>query len=168
MRVVVLGAGNILLSDEGLGVHAIERLPLAYLLPGAVEIIDGGTCGMEMLDALEDLDALFMIDAIRGGQPPGTPIRLVGDAVPVFFKTKLSPHQIGLCDVLATLELLGKAPKYTAILGVQPRSLALGMELSPEVEKAIPTVLRMLVDELAMLGMRARQLTVKTSEIPRW
>jgi len=70
--------------------------------------------------------------------------------------------------VLATLELLGKAPKYTAILGVQPRSLALGMELSPEVEKAIPTVLRMLVDELAMLGMRARQLTVKTSEIPRW
>jgi hypothetical protein len=59
--------------------------------------------------------------------------------VPVFFKTKLSPHQIGLCDVLATLELLGKAPKYTAILGVQPRSLALGMELSPEVENVIPT-----------------------------
>jgi hydrogenase maturation protease len=157
MRVVVLGAGNILLSDEGLGVHAIERLPLAYSLPGAVEIIDGGTCGMEMLEALEDLDALIMVDAIRAGQPPGTPIRLTGDAVPVFFKSKLSPHQIGLCDVLATLELLGKAPKYTAILGVQPLSLALGMELSPEVESrhAVALLRRM------ALGMRARQLTVK-------
>jgi hypothetical protein len=77
MRVVILGAGNILLSDEGLGVHAIERLPLAYSLPAAVEIIDGGTCGMEMLEALEDLDALIMVDAIRAGQPPGTPIRLL-------------------------------------------------------------------------------------------
>lgn len=167
MRVVVLGAGNILLSDEGLGVHAIERLPLAYSLPAAVEIIDGGTCGMEMLEALEGLDALIMVDAIRGGQLPGTPIRLVGDAVPVFFKTKLSPHQIGLCDVLATLELLGQAPKYTAILGVQPRSLALGMELSPEVENVIPTVLRMVVDELATLGIRVPQLTVMTSATPR-
>ncbi|RDE49296.1 MAG: hydrogenase 2 maturation endopeptidase [Candidatus Accumulibacter meliphilus] len=162
MRVVILGVGNILLSDEGLGVHAIERLPLAYSLPAAVEIIDGGTCGMEMLEALEDLDALIMVDAIRGGQPPGTPIRLLGDAVPVFFKTRLSPHQIGLCDVLATLELLGKAPKYTAILGAQPRSLALGMELSPEVENVIPTVLRMVVDELATLGIRVPQLTVTT------
>lgn len=155
MRVVVLGAGNILLSDEGIGVRVIERLPLAYHLPPEVSVIDGGTCGMEMLEDLEDLDALVMVDAIRGGKAPGTLIRLVGDAVPVFFKTKLSPHQIGLSDVLATLELVGKAPKTTAILGVQPVSLALGMELTPEVEEKMPELMRMVVDELALLGLTA-------------
>lgn len=163
MRVVVLGAGNILLSDEGVGVRVIERLPLAYQLPPEVEIIDGGTCGMEMLEDLENLDALILVDAIRGGKAPGTPIRLAGDAVPVFFKTKLSPHQIGLSDVLATLALVGKAPKSTTILGIQPVSLALGMELTPEVEEKMPELLRMVVDELAMLGLSATPVVVEVA-----
>ncbi|WP_313953739.1 HyaD/HybD family hydrogenase maturation endopeptidase [Accumulibacter sp.] len=163
MRIVVLGAGNILLSDEGLGVRAIERLPLAYSLPPPVELIDGGTCGMEMLEDLENLDALIMVDAILAGKAPGTPIRLTGEAVPVFFRTKLSPHQIGLCDVLATLELLGKGPRYTAILGVQPLSLALGMELTREVENVMPALLRMVVDELAVLGLSATPLAAEAA-----
>ncbi len=163
MRVAVLGAGNILLSDEGVGVRVVERLPLAHHLPPEVDIIDGGTCGMEMLEDLENLDALVMVDAIRGGKPPGTLIRLVGDAVPVFFKTKLSPHQIGLSDVLATLELVGKAPKYTAILGIQPVSLALGMELTPEVEGKMPELMRMVVDELALLGLTAPPIAAEAA-----
>ncbi|WP_366145520.1 HyaD/HybD family hydrogenase maturation endopeptidase [Accumulibacter sp.] len=163
LRVIVLGAGNLLLSDEGLGVHAIERLPLVYALPPEVEILDGGTCGMELLEALEGLDALIMVDAIRAGTMPGTPLRLTGDAVPVFFRTKLSPHQIGLCDVLATLDLLGRAPKYTAILGVQPQSLALGMELTSTVEAAMPKLLQMVVDELVVLGLGAKPLAAEAA-----
>ncbi len=163
MRIVVLGAGNILLTDEGLGVRAIERLPLSYCLPPAIRIIDGGTSGMEMLEDLEGLDALIMVDAIRAGKPPGTPIHLAGDAVPVFFRSKLSPHQIGLADVLATLELLGRAPKYTAILGMQPESLALGMELSETVEAGIPELLRMVADELATLGMHILPVTAEAA-----
>lgn len=163
MRVVVLGVGNILLSDEGVGVRVIERLPLAYRLPPEVEIIDGGTCGMEMLEDLENLDALIMVDAIRAGKAPGTPIRLAGDAVPVFFKTKLSPHQIGLSDVLATLELVGKAPKYTTILGIQPVSLALGMELTPEVEEKMPELMRLVIDELALIGLIAPPMTAEAA-----
>lgn len=163
MQIVVLGAGNILLTDEGLGVRAIERLPLSYCLPPAIRIIDGGTSGMEMLEDLEGLDALIMVDAIRAGKPPGTPIHLAGDAVPVFFRSKLSPHQIGLADVLATLELLGRAPKYTAILGMQPESLALGMELSETVEAGIPELLRMVADELATLGMHILPVTAEAA-----
>jgi len=162
-RVVILGVGNILLSDEGVGVRVVEALPLAYRLPPEVEIIDGGTCGMEMLEDLENLDALILIDAIRGGKAPGTPIRLAGDAVPVFFKTKLSPHQIGLSDVLATLALVGKAPNYTTILGIQPVSLALGMALTPEVEARVPELMRMVVDELARLGLVAPALADKAA-----
>jgi hydrogenase maturation protease len=157
-RVVILGVGNILLSDEGVGVRVVERLPLTYRLPPEVEIIDGGTCGMEMLEDLENLDALILVDAIRGGKAPGTLIRLAGDAVPVFFKTKLSPHQIGLSDVLATLALVGKAPKYTTILGIQPVSLALGMALTPEVEARVPELMRLVVDELALLEIDAPAL----------
>jgi len=153
MRVVVLGVGNILLSDEGLGVRAIERLPLACSLPPQVELIDGGTCGMELLEDLESLDGLIMVDAIRAGKPPGTPIRLADDDVPIFFKTRLSPHQVGLCDVLASLRFLDRAPGYTTILGLQPQSLALGMKLSSEVEAAMPELLRMVMCELAMLGL---------------
>ncbi len=163
MRIVVLGVGNILLSDEGLGVRIVERLPTHYSLPPEVELIDGGTCGMEMLEDLEGLDALIMVDAIRAGKPPGTPVRLSGAAVPVFFKTKLSPHQIGLCDVLATLAMLGRAPRVTTILGLQPKSLALGMELSCEVEASMPELLGMVVAELATLGIHSLPLATEAN-----
>ena len=81
----------------------------------------------------------------------------------MFFRSKLSPHQIGLADVLATLELLGRAPKYTAILGMQPESLALGMELSETVEAGIPELLRMVADELATLGMPILPVTAEAA-----
>ena len=155
MRVVVLGVGNILLSDEGLGVRAVERLSRAYSLPLEVAVIDGGTSGMELLEDLEGIDALIMVDAIRAGEPAATPIRLTGEALPVFFRTKLSPHQVGLCDVLASLELLGRSPRHISILGLQPQSLALGMELSREVEDGMPALLGMIVSELALLGLVA-------------
>ncbi|HEX6735878.1 MAG TPA: hydrogenase maturation protease, partial [Azonexus sp.] len=100
---VVLGIGNILLSDEGVGVRVVEALAAAGDWPETVELIDGGTCGMEMLDQLEELDLLVVVDCVRGGRPAGTPVVLRGAAVPKFFRTKLSPHQIGLADVLASL-----------------------------------------------------------------
>ena len=156
MRIVVLGAGNILLSDEGVGVRVIERLPLAYQLPPEVEIVDGGTCGMEMLEQLEDLDGLVVVDCVRCGQPPATPVLLKGDDVPVFFKTKLSPHQVSLSDVLASLEFTDRAPKAVAIVGMQPVSMTLGMDLSPAVAARLPELLEMTLTELRLLGIEAK------------
>ncbi|MCM8596864.1 HyaD/HybD family hydrogenase maturation endopeptidase [Accumulibacter sp.] len=153
MRVLILGVGNVLLSDEGLGVRLVERLPSVCALPSTVEVLDGGTSGMEMLEQLEDLDALILVDAIRSGRRPGTPIRLAGDEVPTFFATKLSPHQIGMSDVLATLELLGRSPKSTVIIGLEPRSLALGTTLSREIEAAMPKLLDLVIAELIRLGV---------------
>ncbi|HAY26890.1 MAG TPA: hydrogenase 2 maturation endopeptidase, partial [Candidatus Accumulibacter sp.] len=89
------------------------------------------------------------------GEPAGTPIRLTGEALPVFFRTRLSPHQVGLSDVLASLELLGKSPRHISILGLQPESLALGMDLSRAVEDRMPTLIGMVVSELALLGLAA-------------
>jgi hydrogenase maturation protease len=155
MRVVVLGIGNILLSDEGVGVRVVERLEHDYRLPDVVEVIDGGTCGMEMLEQLEDLDALIVVDCVRFGQPPATPVLLKGDDVPVFFKTKLSPHQVSLSDVLASLEFTSRAPKRTVIVGIQPASMALGMDLTPAVAARVDELLAMTVAELRAIGIEA-------------
>ena len=154
-KYVVLGIGNILLTDEGVGVRVIEALEQQYRLPPEVEVIDGGTCGMEMLEQLEDLDGLVVVDCVRCSQPPATSVLLKGDDVPVFFRTKLSPHQVSLSDVLASLEFTGRAPKSIAIVGMQPVSMSLGMELSPEVAAKIPELVAMTLAELAALGIAA-------------
>ena len=158
MRIVVLGVGNILLTDEGVGVRVVEVLGERYRLPPDVELIDGGTCGMEFLEQLENLDALIVVDCVRCHQPPATPVLLTGEQVPVFFKTKLSPHQVGLCDVLASLELTGRAPRETVIVGMQPVSMELGMELSPEVAARLPELLAMTVAELRRCGATVEEL----------
>jgi hydrogenase maturation protease len=157
MRVVVLGIGNILLSDEGIGVRVVERLEKDYNLPPEVEVIDGGTCGMEMLDQLEGLDALVVVDCVRHGKPPATPILMKGEDVPVFFRTKLSPHQVGLSDVLASLEFEDRAPKYTSIVGLQPASMETGMELTPAVDARVPELVAMTVAELRGLGLKVEE-----------
>ncbi|MBI4985946.1 MAG: HyaD/HybD family hydrogenase maturation endopeptidase [Rhodocyclales bacterium] len=151
MRAVVLGIGNIILSDEGVGVRAVEALGRGYRMPESVTLIDGGTSGMELLDDLSGLDLLVVLDTIVAGKVPGTVISLAGDEIPVFFRKKLSPHQIGLSDVLASLELLGALPAETLVFGVQPVSLELGMEMSPVVAERVPELV-----ELAAAALRAR------------
>lgn len=153
MRIVVLGVGNTLLSDEGIGVRAVEKLQQDYALPPEVVIIDGGTTGMEMLDDLSKSDHIIIVDAVRSGRPPASIVRLAGEQVPVFFKTKLSPHQIGLSDVLATLAFIGEAPGGITVIGVEPVSLETGMALSPQVEARMPELMDLLVTELRELGV---------------
>ena len=152
MRIIVLGVGNILLSDEGIGVWAIERLQSDYQLPPEVEVIDGGTSAMEMLDDLANADHLIIIDAVRGGRAPATMIRIADEDVPVFFKTKLSPHQIGLSDVLATLSLMGERPRAITVIGVEPASLDTAMALTPQVQAVLPKVVDQVIKELRQLG----------------
>jgi hydrogenase maturation protease len=153
MRVVVLGVGNTIRADEGIGVRVVEALEREYALPEGVVAIDAGTSSMEMLDDLSDLDFLLVIDAVNDGKPPGSLIRLVDDDVPVFFRRNLSPHGIGLSDVLAALELLGKSPRETVILGLQPVSMELSLELSPQATARVPELVAQAVQELSVRGL---------------
>ncbi len=156
MRVVVLGVGNTLLSDEGIGVRAIEKLQLDYILPPEVVVIDGGTTGMEMLEDLSNAHHLIIIDAVHSGRAPAAIVRLADEQVPVFFKTKLSPHQIGLSDVLATLAFIGEQPGGVTVIGVEPVSLETGMALSPQVEARLPELMDLVVTELRELGVAVK------------
>ncbi|MDO8931206.1 MAG: HyaD/HybD family hydrogenase maturation endopeptidase [Rhodocyclaceae bacterium] len=148
MKTVVLGIGNLIMQDEGVGVRVVEALQRDHEMPEGVTVVDGGTSSMEMLDELSHLDRLIVVDAINAGKPPGTLLRIEGDDVPVFFRTRLSPHQIGLPDVLASLEFLGAAPKEMMILGVQPQTMELGMELTPLVASRVPELVNQVLAEL--------------------
>lgn len=161
MRAVVLGIGNTILTDEAAGVRAVELLEQTYQVPANVQVIDGGTSGMEMIEDLSNLDFLIVIDVVKTGAAPGTVVRIAGDEIPVFFRHKLSPHQIGLPDVLASLELLDSLPKEIVVLGVEPISLALGMEMTATVAEKVPQLVDQAVAELLAHGYLLEALPVK-------
>jgi hydrogenase maturation protease len=146
MKTVVLGVGNTIMADEGVGVRCVEWLE--GRVPDGVVTIDGGTSTHELLGELEDLDLLVIVDAVVTKQPPGTLVRLEGDRIPSAFSNQLSPHQHGINDLLATLSLLGRSPKRLVLFGVQPKRIELGIELSPEIAAVIPELGRRVLAEL--------------------
>lgn len=147
MKRVVLGVGNTIMGDEGVGVRCVEWL--ASRLPPDVLAVDGGTSTHELLGDLEDADVLIIVDAIVTTEPPGTILRLEGDRIPKAFSNKFSPHQHGINDLLANLELLGRSPKRLVLFGIAPERIELGMELSPAVEAVVPEVGQRVLAELA-------------------
>jgi len=164
MKTIVLGIGNTILSDEGVGVHAAEALRAAYDLPHGVDVIDGGTAGMELLDPLSGIDLLVVLDAVKAKRAPGTVVTLTGKEVPVFFRSKLSPHQVSICDVLASLEFAGNPPKDLVLIGCEPLSLELGTELTPTVAEKVPEMVAAAVGQLAERGIRLAPRKVAVGE----
>jgi hydrogenase maturation protease len=155
VNVLVLGLGNILLSDEGVGVRIVEALQAAHDLPDDVELLDGGTSGMDLLDAVAERDCLIVADAVNAEGPAGRVIRLVDDDIRQMLETRLSPHQLGLSDMLAALRLIGKSPRRVVVVGVVPESLELGMDLSPAASKGRDEAVAMILDELVLVGATA-------------
>jgi hydrogenase maturation protease len=150
--VLVLGMGNLLLEDEGLGIRALELLQQRYVIPPGVEFLDGGTTGMGLLDDMSGRDHLLVLDACQTGDPPGTLVRLAGDDVPVYFGMRISPHQLGLSDVLATLVLSGEEPAEVTVLGLVPKSLEMCLELSGLITEKLDSLVEAAVVELSRLG----------------
>ena len=148
----MLGMGNLLLEDEGLGVRALESLQKTYDIPPEIELLDGGTTGMGLLDDISGREHLIVLDAVQTGAPPGTLVELRGEEVPVYFGLRVTPHQLGLSDVLATLELSGERPAAVTVLGLVPASLELSLELSELITSRLPDLVSAAIDELKSLG----------------
>ncbi len=134
---VVIGVGSPLMGDDGLGLVALEVLRERWTLDPAVELIDGGTWGMNLLPAIEDADRLLILDAINRDEAPGTLITLEREQLPRYFELKISPHQVDLKDVLGLAELRGTLPAETVALGVQPERVELGIGLSDTVASRV-------------------------------
>ncbi|MFN2226981.1 MAG: HyaD/HybD family hydrogenase maturation endopeptidase [Anaerolineae bacterium] len=156
-QVLILGAGNLLLSDDGAGVHVIRRLMEAVELPEQVQVLDGGTMGLDLLHYLEGIRYLLIIDAMETGGPPGTLRRLAGDEVPAYLSVKMSPHQIGLPDMLFAAKLRDLYPQEVVVWGVQPGSTEVGLELTPAVAAQVEPLVGHILEELARWGIEARR-----------
>ena len=155
---LVLGLGNILLRDEGVGVRVVERLLEKYDFPEGVRVMDGGTLGLDLLPFLEEASRLLVIDAVQARKPPGTLVRLVGDEIPIFLDaSKVSPHQEGLQDLLAVAVLKGYLPDEVVFWGAQITSLGVGLDLSEAVAEQVDVLAEKVLAELAQWGIDARR-----------
>jgi hydrogenase maturation protease len=130
----------------------LDELRTGYALPPDVELVDGGTWGMNLLPVIEDADELILIDAIDAGEAPGALVRLEHSHLPRYLATKISPHQVDLRDVLALAELRGTLPADTVALGLQPLSVELRNSLSELLRGRIATIADAVVQELARRG----------------
>jgi hydrogenase maturation protease len=151
-RTVVLGLGNLLMADDGVGLIALARLEEEWFVPRDVELVDGGTWGMNLLPVIESAGRVILLDAIDLGDPPGTLIRLEGDEIPRFLGIKMSPHQIDLREVLALSELRGTLPNELIALGIQPARVELSTTLSPVVEARLDQLVHMTAETLMHWG----------------
>jgi len=154
-RVIVIGLGNPLMGDDGLGLAVLDELRTGYALPPEVELVDGGTWGINLLPVIEDAHELILIDAIDVGAAPGTFVRLEHERLPRYLATKISPHQVDLRDVLGLAELRGTLPANTVALGLQPQSVELRTSLSDLLRCQVGTVAGAVVHELAQRGYHA-------------
>jgi hydrogenase maturation protease len=144
-HILILGVGNLIMSDEGFGVHVAQRM-MEMKLPPHVHVVEGGTDGFGLMNVIQEADRMILIDAVKGGGEPGSIYRFDIEDCPAdanIFKT--SVHQISILEVINLSGLIGSTPK-TTIIGVEPKSLEMGMDLSPEIEAKIPKVIKLAFD----------------------
>ena len=145
---LILGLGNPLLGDEGIGVRVVEELK-GLELPDGVTVVEGGTAGLGLIGLMEGYQRVIIVDAADMGRPPGRVVRFTpSEAQLKTAEAPLSLHEIGLGEVLALAKALEVAPAELVIIGIQPSRVEGGVGLSPEVEGAIPQIIRIILDEL--------------------
>lgn len=149
---VVIGLGNPLMGDDGLGVTALARLRDEWEVPDNLLLVDGGTWGMNLLPTIESARRVLLLDAIDRGMPAGTQVVLTRDEIPKYLAIKLSPHQIDLREILALAELRGTLPAETLALGIQPERIELSLALSRSVAARVDALLATVRHQLSLWG----------------
>lgn len=158
MKTLIFGAGNLLLSDEGFGVHCIRYLEENYLFPEEVELYDGGTLGIMVMHKFEEADRIIILDVVEAEGVPGELLRFEKDDIMLNrIPVKLSPHQIGIQETLLLSEMRGNCPDQVILLGVVPASLEASDQLSPVVNRRLEEAASIIAAELAAEGVMVRK-----------
>ncbi len=164
---LILGLGNVLCADDGLGVMAVARLAESYRLPEGVRLLDGGTLGLSLLPYVEEAEKAILVDAVRDDARAGALVRLEGDEVGPAITHRLSPHQVGVADLMNMARLRGRHPRELVLLGLVPESLETRLGLSAAVEAAVPDLVRRVAEEAGRLGHRLLRAEHETTpELP--
>jgi hydrogenase maturation protease len=152
VRLLVLGLGNVLCGDDGLGAVAIARIKARYEIPEGMSVLDGGTLGLSLLPYVEDSEKVILVDAIRVDAPPGSFVHLEGDEVGPAVAGRLSVHQVGVADLLDAARWTGRLPEELVLLGLVPETLEVGVTRSARVEAGLPGLVDRVVQEVSRLG----------------
>ena len=152
--ITILGVGNLLYTDEGVGIRVAEALQDCYEFPENVKVVDGGTLGMNLLGIISEADILIVVDAVRNGGEPGTFYRLTGAEIPKRIRAKNSLHQVDLLEALTCCQALDKVPE-AVILGVEPQDITtLGVELTTTIRAQVDSLVKAVLEELTKLGVK--------------
>jgi hydrogenase maturation protease len=146
-RIAVVGLGNLMRTDDAVGMLALQRLQEEPQLPEGVMLIEGGTLGLDLLHPLAEVTHLLALDAIDAGEAPGTVLRFAGDAIADMPATK-SVHLLGFSDLIGAMALTGDAPEQIVVLGVQPEKIAWGTELTPPAQAALGPLLAAALEQV--------------------
>ncbi|MBI5587037.1 MAG: HyaD/HybD family hydrogenase maturation endopeptidase [Deltaproteobacteria bacterium] len=155
-RYLVLGVGNILLKDEGLGVRAIEYIRERYSVPESVSVVDGGTGGLNLLSLIRDFDHIIIVDAVAPRTTPGALYRIPGKMLPKSPPLMTTAHQLGVSDMLAIADLEGYDPDVV-VIGMEPKEISVSLELSSVIREKLPEVAEMVAKELEGFGVVLRE-----------
>lgn len=150
-KILVLGVGNLLMKDEGVGVQVAQEM-MKLDLPANVEVVDGGTASLDMFHIIGEADRLIVIDALQGGHEPGAVYRVRPEDLtiprPEF---NISLHQSNLIETLLMIAEIGRRPP-TIIIGVEPKEIVWDLELSPEIKARIPQIIQLVLDEIKAIN----------------
>ena len=151
-RILLLGVGNILYSDEGVGVHAVKHLEANYSFSDNVTLMEGGTMGKLLMHAIMDCDRLIIMDAVLGGHEPGSVYRLVDEGLRKSLGFRDSQHQVDLVDTLISCEMVGHRPE-AVVMGMEPGDWkTMAMEVTPAVRGQLPRFIELVLEELTASG----------------
>jgi hydrogenase maturation protease len=150
--ITLIGLGNILMRDEGVGVHAVKYLQENCAVPPELEIVDGGTAGLDLLRFIEGRDHVLFVDSVNFNREPGYIGMLTDGQIPALFGVKDSLHHMGLMDVLAAARLLDKLPRQMSLIGIQPHTIAVGLDLTPTLHARLKPLVDQILDQIAAWG----------------
>jgi hydrogenase maturation protease len=154
-RTCLLGLGNILMQDDGIGVHAVQAIEQRFRFTPEIDIVDGGTLGLSLLPLIEGYGRVLFVDAVDAGLEPGTIVVREGDEVPIFLGSHLSVHQAGLADLLYAARMAGAMPPEVCLAGIQPQAVGLGLETTSPVKGHTEELIRTVLTMLDAWGIRA-------------
>ena len=158
-RILILGVGNLLFTDEGFGIRVIEKLQERFDFADNVSVVDGGVLGLSLLGVISEADQLIVVDAIRNQGKPGTLYRLEGKEIPERIRAKNSLHQVDLLETLTLCQALDKVPE-TVILGAEPEDIeTLGIDLTPTLQTKVDPMIDWVLAELERVGGTYRKIS---------
>jgi len=161
IKISLIGLGNLLLRDEGVGVHAVEALKRKYDFPEGVRLLDGGTLGLDLLHLIEGMDRVLFVDAVDLKKKPGTIAVIEGEDLPSLLEPKLSLHHVGLSDLLFASGFLGTRPAEIVLIGIQPETMEIGLELSKTIKERFDELLDTVLGKLREWGLEVEEKAVR-------